>query len=353
MKKLPELLALSLLLASRASAQSSWTSQTIAYGGELRGLSVVNDRVAWASGTRGTVIHTVDGGVTWRVDTIPGASALDFRDVEAISASVAVAMSSGEAEKGLARMYRTEDAGRSWTLAYQTDLRGAFLDAISFWDAKRGVVFGDPVDGKFFVLLTSDGGRSWTRVDDARLPVPLTGEAAFAASGSCLAVMAGGHAWIGTGGGAQSRVLQTHDYGRHWSIVAAPVPAGSASAGLFSIAFRDTKHGVAVGGDYTKPAYASDNVAITRDGGRSWRVAKGALPGGYLSGVSFARDARTLVGVGLAGTFVSRDGGDSWSAADSVGYNSVSFAAHAGYAVGPRGRVARWIPSQPFGHPKR
>ena len=341
MKRFPELVAVALLLARVAAAQA-WTPRATSNTGELRGLSVVNDRVAWASGVKGTVMHTSDGGSTWTVDTIAGATQLDFRDVEALSARVAIAMSSGEAEKGQARMYRTEDAGHTWTLAYRTEMKGAFLDAISMWDAKRGVVFGDPVDGKFFVLLTADGGRSWTRVNDGQLPPPLVGEAAFAASGSCLAVMKGGHAWIGTGGGAQSRVLQTHDFGRHWSVVTTPVPAGTASAGLFAVEFRDAIHGVAVGGDYTKPTVAIDNVAITSDGGRSWRLAKGALPGGYVSGASFARNSRMLVGVGLAGTYVSRDGGDSWSSVDSVGYNSVRFGQHAGFAVGPRGRVSTW-----------
>ena len=33
---------------------------------------------------------------------------------------------------------------------------------MDFWDRDHGIVFGDPVNGNFQVLVTSDGGRTWT-----------------------------------------------------------------------------------------------------------------------------------------------------------------------------------------------
>ena len=171
------------------------------------------------------------------------------------------------------------------------------------------------------------------------LPPVLPGEAAFAASGSSIALVGNSHIWIGTGGGGRSRVMRSQDAGQSWSVVDAPVHAEGAAAGIFSVGFFDARRGVAVGGDYTKPRLAASSVALTSDGGATWRAAK-APPAAYLSGVAFACDTRRLVAVRLAGTFVSRDGGDSWTQTDTVAMNSVRCAARRCFAAGPRGRVA-------------
>src|SRR6185503_663051 len=284
-------------------ALAQWQPVVTGTDAELRGLSVVSANVVWASGTRGRVARTTNGGRTWQVDTVAGATALDLRAVHAIDARTAIAASAGEAERGQARIFRTSDGGASWSQVYSTEQKGVFLDAMAFWDARHGIALSDPVDGRFFLLLTSDGGRSWQRVPPDRLPPTLEGEAAFAASGSCLTVFGGSNVWIGTGAGAKARVFRSTDRGRTWSVAETPVHAGNSSSGIFSVAFRDARHGVAVGGDYQQPKGAVPNVALTDDGGRTWRVAKGALPGIYMSGVSFAGRSRA-VAVGLAGTAV-------------------------------------------------
>jgi photosystem II stability/assembly factor-like uncharacterized protein len=182
----------------------------------------------------------------------------------------------------------------------------------------------------------------------------LPGEAAFAASGTCLTVQGGSNAWIGTGGGATARVFRSTDRGRTWSVADTPVHAGNAASGVFSVAFADATHGVVVGGDYTKPKQPLDNVALTTDGGRTWRLAHGPLPPGYLSGVAFVpgTSGRSLVAVGLAGTARSDDAGESWMMVDSVAYNSVAFATRDdGWAVGPRGRIGKWAPTIPVRKP--
>src|SRR6185369_7041332 len=92
-----------------------WEIQTVPTRASFRGLSVVNEKVVWISGARATVVRTVDGGKTWSVDTIPGKGTLDLRDIHAFDAKTAVAISSGEAEKGLANILRTTDGGATWT----------------------------------------------------------------------------------------------------------------------------------------------------------------------------------------------------------------------------------------------
>jgi photosystem II stability/assembly factor-like uncharacterized protein len=148
--------------------------------------------------------------------------------------------------------------------------------------------------------------------------------------------------WIGTGGGGRARVMRSKDRGRTWAVSDTPVhaEAGSSATGIFSLAFFDDTLGVAVGGDYTKPRLQAQTVALTHDGGRSWCAVK-APPAAYLSGVAYAGGARIVVGVGLAGTFVSRDSGQSWTQTDTVAMNSVRGARGAVVAVGPRGRIAR------------
>jgi photosystem II stability/assembly factor-like uncharacterized protein len=335
------------LAAAPALAGAQWTPQASGTTAEFRGLVAVSPTVVWASGTHGRIARTTDGGATWHVDSLPGAATLDFRDIYASSATQAWAMSAGPAESGQAQIFRTSD-GTHWAKQFETKQKGIFLDAVSFWDARHGIAMSDPVDGRLFILTTEDGGTTWSPVSTAEAPPVLPGEAAFAASGTCLATQGTSNVWIGTGGSARARVFHSADRGKTWSVAETPVPAGASSAGIFSVAFVDAQHGIVVGGQYDKPDQRSNNVALSDDGGQSWRLAKGALPRGYMSGVAYlpGTAGRSLVAVGLAGTAQSTDGGESWTMVDTVAYNSVTFASPTdGWAAGPRGRIAKWTPS--------
>ncbi|HEX3868326.1 MAG TPA: hypothetical protein VHV78_16290 [Gemmatimonadaceae bacterium] len=344
-KQLAALVALATYAHAYAHAQ--WTPQQSNTTAEFRGLVAVSPTVVWASGTRGRVARTTDGGITWRVDTVPGADSLDFRDIAASSATRAWAMSAGEAEKNQAQIFHTEN-GAVWSRQFQTTQKGVFLDAISFWDDRHGIAMGDPVGGHVFVLATDDGGATWTIVPSSGFPPVLDKEGAFAASGTCLTIEGSTNAWIGTGGAEHARVFRSTDRGRTWRVSDTPVHAGDAASGIFSVAFTDARHGVVVGGDYSKPRVPFDNVALTSDGGATWSLASGPLPIGYMSAVAYIPEThgRSLVAVGLGGTARSDDGGRRWSMIDTVGYNSVAFASHdVGWAAGPRGRIAKWMPT--------
>jgi photosystem II stability/assembly factor-like uncharacterized protein len=322
-----------------------WVAQQSGTNAEFRGLAAIDANVVWASGTRGRIARTADGGRTWQVDSIPGTSALDFRDIAAQSATRAWAMSAGPAEQNQAQIFRTDDAAH-WTRQLALTDSGVFLDALAFWDDQHGIAMSDPIRGQLTIFTTDDGGAHWTRVNTSNAPAMLPGEAAFAASGTCLAIQGNTNVWIATGGGAIARVFRSTDRGRTWSVADTPVQAGTNASGNFSVAFADANHGVVVGGDYTKPRGLSPNVALSDDGGRTWRRPAGNLPQGYMSGAAYVpgTNGRTLVAVGLGGTAVSTDRGESWSMVDTVGYNSVAFSTrNDGWAVGPRGRVAKWF----------
>jgi photosystem II stability/assembly factor-like uncharacterized protein len=327
------------------AASAQWRAQVSGTSAGCRGVSAVSPAVAWAGCASGTYLRTTDGGATWRADTVPGASALDFRDVHGVDENTAYLMSAGE--RDASRIYKTTDAGRHWTLQYSNASAGVFFDAIAFWDADHGVAVSDPVGGRFLVITTGDGGATWSEVSAEHMPPALPGEAAFAASGTCLVVQGKGNAWFGTGGGSVARVFRSTDRGRTWTVAPAPVMSGNPSSGIFSLAFSDARHGVAVGGDYSKARDASAPVvARTTDGGRTWTPVRRGAPAGFRSGVAYipGTGGRMLVAVGLSGSDRSADGGAHWAPIDTVGYHAVSFArsADAGWAVGAGGRVAKW-----------
>jgi photosystem II stability/assembly factor-like uncharacterized protein len=335
--------AIFLLLIPAASARAQWEAQVSGTTARLRGVSVVSASVAWASGDKGTYARTTDGGKSWAAGVVPGASGLDFRDVDAFDSETAYLLAIGEGEKS--RIYKTTDGGRRWVLQFQNKRPEAFFDAMAFWDRDHGIAMSDPVDGRFLVIRTSDGGATWEEVPAAGMPEALPGEGAFAASGTCVAVSGKRHAWFGTGGPRGARVFRSDDGGRTWRVSRAPFEGGKATAGVFSIAFEDARRGVLVGGDYGQEKESKDNVAVTSDGGRTWLSIKGARPGGYRSCVAYVRDGRTraLVAVGPTGSDYSTDGGRSWRALGTEGFHSAAFKGAAGWAVGEQGRVAKFV----------
>ena len=304
---------------------------------EFRGLSAVTGEVVWASGRGGWFSVTSDGGTNWRADTIPGASGLFLVDIEALSANDAYVLGT-DFNGGLARIYRTRDGGHTWETQYEIIHPQAFLDGFAFFDDTTGIAFGDPVDGTFFILRTTDGKR-WSRVTAGRIPRPLDGEAGFAASGTAIATDGVSTAWIGTGGGQHARVLVTTDRGVTWRAIDTPLPAGS-TAGIFGVAFRDPKNGVAVGGDYGKPRDGAANVLVTHDAGIHWEVQGSSTPAGVRYGAVFGDSI--LLAAGPSGLGFSRTMGTGWTPLDTAGYNTVAMLPNGtGWAAGTGGRIVR------------
>jgi photosystem II stability/assembly factor-like uncharacterized protein len=326
---------LAMMLSMMAAPR--WTMQTSGVTVRLRGVSAVGERVAWASGADSTVLRTVDGGTTWQKLTVTS-DALDFRDVDAVDAQTAYVLSIGNGPAS--RIYKTTDAGKTWTQQFKNEDPKVFLDAMTFWDANNGIAFGDSVNGQFYILTTADGGHSWSRVPQTALPPALENEGAFAASGTNIAVFGKSHAWIGTGAAAKSRVLHTSDRGRTWQIADTPLASG-ASAGIFSIAFRDAKHGVIAGGDYRKEQEAVDNLAMTSDGGLTWTLVKGLS--GFRSVVAYVPGTKTLIAIGPSGGDYSVDDGRTWTTIEGPGFDTFSFAAgkQVGWGAGAKGIIGR------------
>jgi photosystem II stability/assembly factor-like uncharacterized protein len=324
-----------------AAKAARWEPQTSGVTARLRGVSAVSNRVAWASGANGTVLRTADGGATWQKLAVPDSARLDFRDVDAVSETAAYTLSIGPGPAS--RIYKTTDAGAHWDLQFTNDNPKAFFDAMAFWDADRGLVMGDSVDGTFDILTTRDGGKTWARVPQEKLPPALPNEGAFAGSGTNVAVFGRDQAWIGTGASTRCRVLRTKDGGATWTIAETPV-AASASAGIFSVAFRDPRHGMIVGGDYQKEKESVDNAAATAAGGTTWTRVSGL--GGFRSVVAFIPASKqSWIAVGPSGSDMSADDGRTWKPIEGNGYHAFSFARRgkAGWGVGERGTIGKLI----------
>ena len=280
-----------LALATTAVAQSGPRLEISRTTESLRGASVVSRQVAWASGTHGTYLRTTDAGRTWTPTQVPDATALDFRAVVAFSADEAFLMSAGPGDQS--RIYHTSDAGRHWQLQFTNTNPKGFFDSMVFWDPKHGVVLGDPIaddTGKLkFELLETDDGQNWKPIPPAQLPDAIAGEGAFAASNSCLAILPGTdqNLWFATGGAA-ARVFHSPDRGKTWEVFDTPILHGPDSAGIFSIAFRDSLHGVIAGGDYKRPKEDGPDLAFTNDGGKTWTLAP-IKPQAYFSAAAYDR----------------------------------------------------------------
>jgi photosystem II stability/assembly factor-like uncharacterized protein len=330
-----------LLIIFTLPALAQWQPQQSHTTESLRGVSVVSAREAWASGTRGTYLRTQDGGESWVVAQVPGAQALDFRDVEAFG-STAYLLAAGPGEQ--ARIYKTKDGGIHWELQFTNPEPKGFLDCMAFWDEQHGIAVGDPVDGRFQIIVTSNGGRSWEPL--AQPPAARQGEALFAASGTCLSTQGTKQVWFATGGAA-ARVFRSHDRGRSWEAAETPIVHGRPSSGIFSIAFRDLRHGVIAGGDYQQPEQGGASLALTQDGGKTWKPAA-VTPQKYFSAIAYVSANGALAVVGSSAAGFSEDDLKSWKSFMPAGLNALSARPSLGvaWAVGPKGAIAK----AKFGH---
>jgi len=320
-----------------AVASPWWTVLSTGVDANLRGVAVVVLRSrtdVWATGSKGTVVHSTDAGQTWTPVRIEGGETLDFRGVQTFDGKAVYVVSSGEAQQS--RIYKSADGGETWKLQYTDKRKGFFLDALVCSDAAHCFALSDPVDGKFLLLATSDG-EHWTELPRDHMPSALPQEGAFAASNSTLLLFGKQEIYFATGGAA-ARVFHSVDLGQTWTVTETPVLSGKASQGIFSIV-RAGETVVVVGGNYAEPANREKVAAYSPDEGKTWKLAE-ALPQGYRSSVD-TFDAG-FVTIGPNGAETSRDG-IHWLEIGGPELNALTFISGKGWAVGPKGTVAQFV----------
>jgi photosystem II stability/assembly factor-like uncharacterized protein len=301
----------------------------------IRGLSVVNDKIIWVSGSNGTIGRSIDSGTTWKWLQVKGFEKTDFRDIEAFDATTAIIM--GIAEP--AYILKTVDGGESWKVIYENKTKGIFLDAMEFWNKQSGIVIGDPIDMRMFVIRTFDGGNNWQEIPKLYRPSVDSGEAAFASSGTNVRKLARDEACFITGG-RRSRLFMRERK------IDLPILQGKESTGANSFAVKNKKTLIIVGGDFTIPDSTTGNCTITKDAGITW-VAPAINPHGYRSCVEYLKK-RQWVTCGLNGVDYSTDDGNTWQSISKEGFH-VCRKAKKGNAVffaGGSGKIGKYSPSK-------
>lgn len=304
----------------------------------IRGLSVVDDRVVWISGSNGTVARSVDGGATWKWMTVKGFEKRDFRDIEAFDGATAIIMAIAEP----ALILKTTDGGENWKTVYENNTPGMFLDAMEFWNEQSGIVVGDPIKGRFFIARTFDEGNSWQDIPYDKLPVADTGEGCFASSGTNIRALDRDEACF-ISGGLSARFFWKGDP------IKLPIMQGKETTGANSIAVRDSKkrknsnYFIVVGGNFAADTIATQNCIITKDGGKTW-ITPSTTPHGFRSCVEFITDNK-LITCGTSGVDVSTDAGMNWQLVTKEGFH-VCRRAKKGTAVflaGGGGKIAKLV----------
>jgi photosystem II stability/assembly factor-like uncharacterized protein len=326
--------------------QSSGTTQG------LIAVSPVNPRVVWASGRGGTFVVTTDSGRHWKAGVVPGAEALQFRDVQGVSEKVAYLQSIGDNPTDF-RIYKTVDGGATWTMQFQNQNPGAFYDCFAFWTPWRGISHSDSVNGVFPDIRTTDG-KHWLDIS-GNMPPALPGEFSFASSGTCVATQGAKNAWITTGGATVARVLATRDGGDTWNAYDTPL-VSSPSAGGFTVAFRDPWHGIVGGGDLDPSDPGNARTATSSDGGKTWTLTNAPPVSGAIFGLAYVDRAgghmpgrhddggrAVVITANAGGGAWTPDEGNIWFALpDVTGYWAVAFASpEAGWLVGTEGRILK------------
>ena len=348
------LLALSILWLSSlcplgrsiGAAEPFWLETPTGTSAGLRAVAVAKHsteeatQVVWASGAKGTVVTTSDRGRTWRNCGPREFQTLEFRSIHAWSEKRAIIASAGTP----ALILITDDAGESWQEVHRNDNPKSFLDGMRFLDQRQGVVFGDPIEGRFEVLRTLDGGRRWTTIERGRMPEIRPDETAFAASNSALAFDSHGGLWIATGGTVadKSRLYSSRDFGESWQVVDCPLASGP-TFGAFSVASANKEPGtlVVVGGDFRLEAVSKTKAAVSHDRGQTFQLAV-KQPRAFRSAVCYTpgggRIDAGFYATGPIGTDYSPDG-NVWNGLNDIGFHAMAALPSGGLvAVGAGGR---------------
>lgn len=351
------------LIALHHFSYGQWRNLDVDVKCNMRAVQALSPSICWIGASEGSILKTLDGGKSWTIYKVPNADSLDFRDIHVFDEFNVLAMSAGLSQEGKAKIYRTSDGGLQWNVVYNTSQNEVFLNGLAFWDGKFGICQGDPIDGNYFVLTTTDSGKTWKELPKENRPIALENEVCFAASGTSLITTSKGIAYIGTGGAAFARIIKTTDYGITWEYGVTPMKAGPTS-GIFGINFWSKKDGMAVGGDYNQTTKDGQNILLTSNGGKTWKLQTVTKPAGLKESVGMyhktyktwdndspiGADNHALVAVGPSGTSYTLNYGKTWNFLGTDGFHAVSFAGNTGYAVGANGKIAiiKNIPSHPM-----
>ena len=302
------LIAAALLAGAAVSASSPWVIQASPTTERLRGVSASSDTVAWASGNKGTVVRTIDGGATWaRRAPCRTRDALDFRDIEAFGAGHRLRARHrprrqvAHLQDRRRRAARGRCSSRTWIRARSTTPSRSGTRRPGLRSAIRSTA-GSPSSAP---LTAAAPGRAFL---PPNIPEALPGDGAFAASGTCLVVH-----------GYAPRLVR---HRRRRSRARLPLDRPGPHLGRGRHAHHGRQRlvrrllaGVQRSGTRHRrrrrlPARrreSGDNLALTTDGGRTWAFAGATRLRSFRSAVAYVPGSKgqRLIAAGPGGTDVS------------------------------------------------
>jgi photosystem II stability/assembly factor-like uncharacterized protein len=306
----------------------------------IRAIAPVDENRVWFAADRGKV-GLIDGEIPKLAIIKYGDSLLHFRSIATTKEAVFVLSIANPAV-----LYKIGFNGSEATNieeVYNEKGEKVFYDSMKFWNDSEGIAIGDPVADCMSIIITRDGGNSWEKINCENLPKVERGEAAFAASNSNIAVF-GNHAWVATGG-RKSRVMHTADKGKTWEVFNTPIVQGKAMTGIYSIDFRDENNGIIFGGNWEDKPYNEGNKAITKDGGKTWKLIANGKEPGYRSSVKFVpgTEGQGIVAVGSPGISFSGDGGKTWKELSKEGFFALEFVNDSVAFASGNNRISRLV----------
>ena len=214
-----------------------------------------------------------------------------------------------------ANMYKLSTFKNTSTnsLVYTESGDKVFYDSM-FIDIKSGfgIVIGDPTEDCLSILLSEDYGKSWHKIPCSNLPKTADGEAAFAASDTNVKII--DDVIFIISGGKKSRLFKSSDKGKTWEVFDTPIIQGDVMTGAFSMDFYSKRKGIIVGGNYELQKDNSSNKAITKNGGKTWKLIGENEAFGYASCVQFMpkSNGRVIYTCGTSGVYYSTNFGKTW-----------------------------------------
>jgi hypothetical protein len=319
-----------LLLYQNSFAQNSGNNSikilTQKKGVSIRGLAVPNLNTIWASGSKGSIAKSVNGGTDFEWMQVKGYETRDFRSIHAWDEKEAIIV----AVAAPAIILKTKDGGNSWYKVYQNADTLMFLDAIHFKDAANGLVVGDPISNHIFLLSTVDKGENWNEIPSSYFKTPLEkGEAFFASSGSNIAQLSKEDFLVS--GGLRSRLWINGE------ALDIPIIQGGTSTGANSMAISPNGNNIMiVGGDFMKDTSRLQNAVglklfIKPNSNQKWQSEKipywkidelAGLPNGYRSGVEYITNT-ILIACGTSGVDISMNKGKNWDLISTESFHVV------------------------------
>ena len=305
----------------------------------LHSISVIDSLNLCACGANGTYLRTTDGGLTWQSGKVKGFETLDFRSIQAFNSNNAIMMCTDAP----AFFFKTTDGGKTWKRKYMSrDVKVSF-NGMTFLDSDNGIAFSDPIDDRFFIITTKDGGDTWQQISSLNIPAALKGEKGMAISGTSIAVLGKDLIWFGTESSDRSRIFFSQDAGDNWRAIDVHSSKGGGITGISSISFKDELNGIAVGGNIKNEKNNSENCAITDDGGLTWQLEENKQLSGFRSCVVWNDEYKFYLSTGRSGSIYSIDDGRTWITIDNRDYNSIGISKKdkSCFVVGNKGIIAK------------